>query len=98
MFLPNFFYILIVLGFYVAKKSAQRGVLGPVFMGEVCFWAQVFFEKVSSLREGGVLRTEQDVANGSKILSGKNFWRKFFFEKVGLLRKESVLRTEQARN
>ena len=32
-------------------------------MGEDCFWAQVFFEKVSSLREGGVLRTEQDVAN-----------------------------------
>ena len=42
MFLPNFFYILIVLGFYVAKKSAQRGVLGRVFMGKVCFGVQVF--------------------------------------------------------
>ena len=43
MFLPNFFYILIVLGFYVAKKSAQRGVLGRVFMGEVCFGRKFSF-------------------------------------------------------
>ena len=64
--------------------------------GKIVFGRKFSFEKVSSLREGGVLRTEQDVANGSKILGGKNFWRKFFFEKVGLLRKESVLRTEQA--
>ena len=47
MFLPNFFYILIVLGFYVAKKSAQRGVLGRVFMGKFVLGASFFGGRVS---------------------------------------------------